>query len=109
MIIVILLGAVSLLNIPMKLIPDIQPPVGVVVATYPGAGPTEVLEKVTKPLESSLATLPGLKSMTSTSQEGSTLILLQFSWATVIDEMQNDVMQRIDQAPLPDDVQKPRF
>ncbi|KHF29314.1 Multidrug resistance protein MdtF [Anoxybacillus sp. BCO1] len=78
MIIVILLGAVSLLNIPMKLIPDIQPPVGVVVATYPGAGPTEVLEKVTKPLESSLATLPGLKSMTSTSQEGSTLILLQF-------------------------------
>ncbi|KIQ93747.1 Swarming motility protein SwrC [Anoxybacillus thermarum] len=109
MIIVILLGAVSLLNIPMKLIPDIQPPVGVVVATYPGAGPTEVLEKVTKPLESSLATLPGLKSMTSTSQEGSTLILLQFSWATVIDEMQNDVMQRIDQAPLPDDVQKPSF
>ncbi|EMI10448.1 efflux RND transporter permease subunit [Anoxybacillus gonensis] len=109
MIIVILLGAVSLLNIPMKLIPDIQPPVGVVVATYSGAGPTEVLEKVTKPLESSLATLPGLKSMTSTSQEGSALILLQFSWATVIDEMQNDVMQRIDQAPLPDDVQKPRF
>ncbi|MCL6617055.1 MAG: efflux RND transporter permease subunit, partial [Anoxybacillus ayderensis] len=109
MIIVILLGAVSLLNIPMKLIPDIQPPVGVVVATYLGAGPTEVLEKVTKPLESSLATLPGLKSMTSTSQEGSALILLQFSWATVIDEMQNDVMQRIDQAPLPDDVQKPRF
>ncbi len=109
MMIVILLGAVSLLNIPMKLIPDIQPPVGVVVATYPGAGPTEVLEKVTKPLESSLATLPGLKSMTSTSQEGSTLILLQFSWATVIDDMQNDVMQRIDQTPLPDDVQKPRF
>ncbi|MGJ7035716.1 efflux RND transporter permease subunit [Anoxybacillus eryuanensis] len=109
MIIVILLGAVSLFNIPMKLIPDIQPPVGVVVATYPGAGPTEVLEKVTKPLESSLATLPGLKSMTSTSQEGSTLILLQFSWATVIDDMQNDVMQRIDQTPLPDDVQKPRF
>ncbi|GAC90585.1 cation/multidrug efflux pump [Anoxybacillus flavithermus NBRC 109594] len=109
MIIVILLGAVSLLNIPMKLIPDIQPPVGVVVATYPGAGPTEVLEKVTKPLESSLATLPGLKSMTSTSQEGSTLILLQFSWATIIDDRQNDVMQRIDQTPLPDDVQKPRF
>ncbi|CUA80810.1 efflux RND transporter permease subunit [Anoxybacillus suryakundensis] len=109
MIIVILLGVVSLFNIPMKLIPDIQPPVGVVVATYPGAGPTEVFEKVTKPLESSLATLPGLKSMTSTSQEGSTLILLQFSWATVIDDMQNDVMQRIDQTPLPDDVQKPRF
>ncbi|WP_297992128.1 efflux RND transporter permease subunit [uncultured Anoxybacillus sp.] len=109
MIIVILLGAVSLLNIPMKLIPDIQPPVGVVVATYPGAGPTEVLEKVTKPLESNLATLPGLKTMTSTSQEGSTLILLQFSWTTVIDDIQNDVMQRIDQAPLPDDVSKPRF
>ena len=109
MILVLILGAVSLFNIPMKLIPDINPPVGVVVTSYPGAGPKEVLEKVTKPLEANLSTLPGLKSITSTSQEGSNLILLEFSWSTSIDDVQNDVLQRIDQTALPDDVNKPRF
>jgi hydrophobic/amphiphilic exporter-1 (mainly G- bacteria), HAE1 family len=109
MILVLILGAVSLFNIPMKLTPDINPPVGVVVTSYPGAGPKEVLEKVTKPLEANLSTLPGLKSITSTSQEGTNLILLQFSWSTSIDDVQNEVLQRIDQTTLPEDVNKPRF
>jgi hydrophobic/amphiphilic exporter-1 (mainly G- bacteria), HAE1 family len=109
MFLVLILGAVSLLNIPMKLIPEISPPVGVVVTTYPGAGPKEVVEKVTKPLEANLATLPGIKTMTSSSQEGANLILMQFSWTTDIDEIQNEVLQRLDMTQLPDDVGKPRF
>jgi hydrophobic/amphiphilic exporter-1 (mainly G- bacteria), HAE1 family len=109
MFLVLILGAVSLLNIPMKLIPEISPPVGVVVTTYPGASPEEVVEKVTKPLEANLATLPGIKTMTSTSQESANLILMQFSWTTDIDEIQNEVIQRLDMTQLPDDVVKPRF
>lgn len=109
MFLVIILGVVSLLNIPMKLIPDINPPVGVVVTTYPGAGPEEVLDKVAKPLEANLATLSGLKTMTSSSQESANLILMQFSWTTDIDEIQSEVIQRIDQTALPNDVEKPRF
>jgi HAE1 family hydrophobic/amphiphilic exporter-1 len=106
---VLIMGGVSLFNIPMKLIPEISPPVGVVVTTYPGASPEEVVEKVTKPLEENLATLPGLKTMTSTSQEGANFILMQFSWTTDIDEIQNEVLQRLDMTPLSDDVGKPRF
>lgn len=109
MFLVIILGAVSLLNIPLKLIPDISPPVGVVVTSYQGASPEEVLEKVTKPLESNLATLEGIKTMTSTSQEGANLILMEFSWTTHIDDIQNEIIQRLDQTILPDDVGKPRF
>jgi hydrophobic/amphiphilic exporter-1 (mainly G- bacteria), HAE1 family len=109
MFLVLILGTVSLLNIPMKLIPEISPPVGVVVASYPGAGPNEVVEKVTKPLEANLSTLPGLKTMTSTSQEGASLILLQFSWTTDIDEIQDEVIQRLDMTPLSDDIENPRF
>lgn len=109
MLLVLILGAVSLFNIPLKLIPDINPPVGVVVTNYQGAGPEEVVEKVTKPLEASLATLPGLKTMTSTSQEGANLILLEFSWTTDIDEIQDDVIQRLDTAVMPDDADRPRF
>lgn len=105
----IILGAVSLLNIPLKLIPDINPPIGVVVTSYEGASPEEVMEKVTKPLESTLATLPGIKTMTSTSQEGANLILMEFSWTSNIDDIQSDVIERLDRVMLPDDVGKPRF
>ncbi|PLR76094.1 MFS transporter [Bacillus sp. V3-13] len=109
MFLVLILGAVSLLNIPIKLIPDINPPVAVVVANYPGASPEEVLEKVTKPLEENLATLPGIKTITSTSQEGANFVLMEFSWTTSMDEIQDDVIQRIDQTRLPEDAEKPRF
>ncbi|MCS0672474.1 efflux RND transporter permease subunit [Cytobacillus firmus] len=109
MFLVLILGAVSLMNIPLKLIPDLNPPVGVVVTSYPGASPDEVVEKVTKPLEENLATLPGIKTLTSTSQESANFILMQFSWTTDIDEIQNEVIQRLDQTQLPDEVDKPRF
>ncbi|THE09978.1 efflux RND transporter permease subunit [Bacillus timonensis] len=109
MFLVIILGIVSLMNIPLKLIPDINPPVGVVVANYFGASPNEVSEKVTKPLEQSLSTLPGLKTMSSTSQEGASFILLQFSWTTSIDEIENEIVSRINQTQITDDAEAPRF
>ncbi len=109
MFLILILGGVSLLRIPLKLIPDLNPPVGVVVSSYPGASPTEVVEKVTKPLEESLSTLPGLKSIQSTSREGSNFILIEFSWSTSIDEIENDVLQRIEQTPVPEGANKARF
>lgn len=68
---VLILGAVSLFKIPVTLIPDLNPPIGVVVTSYPGASPIEVNEKVTKPLEAS-ATLPGIKRVQSTSPKART-------------------------------------
>ncbi|WP_203362135.1 efflux RND transporter permease subunit [Bacillus sp. REN10] len=109
MFLVIILGIVSLLKIPLKLIPDINPPIAVVVTSYEGASPTEVVEKVTKPLEESLSTLPGIKNITSTTREGSNLLLLEFSWSTKIDDVQSDVLQRIDRTPIPDEASKPQF
>ncbi|WP_213422344.1 efflux RND transporter permease subunit [Bhargavaea massiliensis] len=109
MLLVLILGIVSFIKIPLTLIPELNPPVAVVVTSYPGAGPEEVSEKVTKPLENNLSTLPGLDSIQSTSQEGVNLIFLQFDWSTEIDDVQMDVLQRIDQTPVPDDSGKPQF
>ncbi|MGG1214954.1 efflux RND transporter permease subunit [Micromonospora provocatoris] len=109
MLLIIILGGVSLLKIPITLIPELNPPIGVVVTSYPGASSTEVNEKVTKPLEATLATLPGIKKLQSTSQEGSNLIVLEFNWTTNIEEVQLDILQRIDMTPLPSDAQKPSF
>lgn len=103
MMLVILLGAVSLFKIPITLIPELNPPIGVVVTSYPGASPTEVNEKVTKPLESTLATLPGIEKITSTSQESTNMILLEFDWSTNIKDIQSEVLQRLDLVSLPDE------
>ena len=46
MLFVIILGVVSLLKIPITLIPELNPPIGVVVTSYPGASPQEVNEKI---------------------------------------------------------------
>lgn len=109
MFLIIILGAVSFFKIPVTLIPELNPPIGVVVTNYPGASPTEVSEKVTRPLEASLSTLPGIESLQSSSEEGSNFILLEFDWSTNIDDVQTDIMQRIDQTPIPDDSNKPQF
>ncbi|WKA57529.1 efflux RND transporter permease subunit [Planococcus shenhongbingii] len=109
MFLIIILGVVSFFKIPITLIPEINPPIGVVVTSYPGASPTEVSEKVTRPLEASLSTLPGLDSLQSSSEEGSNFILLEFDWSTNIDDVQTDIMQRIDQTILPDDSNQPQF
>lgn len=109
MIFVLILGVVSLFKIPITLIPDLNPPIGVVVTSYPGASPIEVNEKVTKPLEASLATLPGIKKVQSTSLESSNLIILEFNWSTNMDKVQTDILQRIDLVPLPEDAGRPSF
>lgn len=109
MIVFIILGAVSVTRIPLKLIPSINPPIGAVVANYQGAGPEEVLQKVTKPLEDQLGTIQGLKDLSSTSQEGSSLVILQFTNDTDIDAVQSDIQNAIDRTQLPDDVQNARF
>ncbi|KAA0966689.1 efflux RND transporter permease subunit [Sporosarcina sp. ANT_H38] len=109
MFLIIILGVVSFFRIPVTLIPELNPPIAVVVTSYPGASPAEVSEKITKPLEASLSTAPGLKSMQSTSQEGANFILLEFDWSTKIDDVQLDIMQRVDQIPIPEGASKPRF
>ena len=109
MFLIIILGAVSFFRIPVTLIPELNPPVAVVVTSYPGASPTEVNEKITKPLEDSLSTTPGLKKIQTSSEEGANFALLMFDWSTKIDDVQMDIMQRIDQVPMPDGANEPQL
>ncbi|UOE92560.1 efflux RND transporter permease subunit [Alkalihalobacillus sp. LMS39] len=109
MILFLLLGVVSLLNIPLKLIPDIDPPIAAVVTSYQGASPEEVVDKVTRPLEDNLSTIPGLKNITSQSMEGVSLSLLEFSWTASIDDVETDIITRMNQTPLPSDAGNPQF
>ena len=109
MIILLLLGAVSLTRLPLQLMPNIEPPVAAVATTYQGAGPEEVMDDVTKPLESELSSLSGLTNISSQSQESSSVVILEFDYDTKIEDVENDITRAIDSVDLPDEAGDPSF
>lgn len=103
MIVTVMIGIVSIINTPLKLLPDINPPVMTVVTTYNGAGSEEILEKITIPLEQSLGTLSELEDMQSTTRQGVSTIVLNFDWEVDLKEKELDIKSKMNSANLPDD------
>ncbi|SDJ10652.1 efflux RND transporter permease subunit [Salimicrobium halophilum] len=109
MLVLLILGAVSLSRLPIQLFPDVEAPAAAVTASYPGAGPEEVLSDVTKELEGELSDTSGLESMTSQSMEGASIIIMEFSPETNIDNVETEIVSTINQADLPDTAGSPTF
>lgn len=107
MLMAIVVGLVSLLSSPMELMPELSPPVAVVMTRLPGASPNEVATLVTKPLEGAVATTTGLTGLSSTSQENLSLMTIQFDWGTDMSEARADLQQALDQVRLPEGTLKP--
>jgi len=94
--IVTLLGAISFMQLPVDLMPDVSFPTLSVQVSYAGVGPEEMEELVSIPLERTLASTPGLEEITSTSSEGSSRIRLFFAWGTDLDAATDEVRARLD-------------
>ena len=109
MIILMLLGIVSLTRLPLQLMPNIEPPIAAVATTYQGAGPEEVMEDVTKPIESELSSINGLTNISSQSQESSSVVILEFGYDMTIDEVESDITRALDSVQLPDQAGDPSF
>lgn len=95
-IIVIILGVVSFMNMTPDLLPNMDFPYVVVMTTYPGASPEEVEATITKPLEQSMATLEKIQDVGSTSAENYSMIMLQFSDDANMDAVTIDIREKID-------------
>lgn len=106
---IIVLGVVSLTKVPVDLLPEMDLPILVAFTTYVGAGPEEVENAVTKPLEEHLATASNLSRIRSISTANASIVVLEFNWGTDLDSVQLDVRQEIDmvEAELPDGVDRP--
>ena len=76
---IIVLGVVSFLNLTPDLLPNIDFPYVIITTTYPGASPEAVEETVTRPIEQSMAKLDNIKSISSTSAESFSMVMLEFS------------------------------
>lgn len=109
MIILMLLGAVSLTRLPLQLMPPIEPPIAAVATTYQGAGPEEVMEDVTVPLESELSSINGLSNISSQSQENSSVVIMEFDYDMQIEDVESDIRRAIDAVELPEQAESPSF
>lgn len=109
MIILMLLGAVSLTRLPLQLMPNVQPPIAAVATTYQGAGPEEVMEDVTIPIETELSSINGLTNIQSQSQESSSVVILEFGYDMTIEDVESDITKAMDAADLPEQAGDPSF
>ncbi len=107
--VVILLGAVSLARLPVDLMPDVSFPSLTVRVAYPGVGPLEMEELITRPVEQAVSAVAGLDQINATSSEGSSMVRLNFVWGTNLNAAADDVRSRIDRirARLPDEADAP--
>jgi multidrug efflux pump len=106
---ILLVGAVAYLQLPVSALPEVDYPTIQVVTFYPGANPDVMASAVTAPLERQFGQVPGLNQMTSTSSDGSSIIVLQFSLELNIDVAEQEVQASINaaQSYLPSDLPVP--
>jgi len=107
--IVMLLGTISLLRLPIDLMPDITYPTLSISCDYENAGPEEIEELIARPIEQAVSAVPGVEELTSTSVEGEGTVRVRFAWGTDLDAAANDIRDRIDRIidHLPEDAERP--
>ena len=90
--------AISMFLLPISEYPEVTPPQVVVTAFYPGANPKVIAETVATPLERHLASIASVTEMTSSSNVGSSTIVMQFDISRDIDGAARDVQAAINAA-----------
>lgn len=96
MLIVVLLGFVSLSKLSIDLYPDIEVPVALVITNYSGVGPQEIESLVTEPVEESMATVNNVDRISSTSSEGSSVVVLEFDYGADMDAGTMQMREKLD-------------
>ncbi len=105
----IVLGFVSLRRLSVDLFPDITIPVIRVATFYPGAGPGDIEQTITQPIERAVAASPGVDRVESISRQGVSVVSVWFNFGTNLDNAQFEVSQRVAQIlnTLPPGLQQP--
>ena len=107
--VITLLGGLSLTRLPVDLMPEFEQPTLTVRTSYPGVGPLEMEELVTRPIEQAVSAVPGLIRVQSSSSEGNSQVQLNFDWGENLAEAADEVRTRLDRTRnrLPEDADPP--
>ena len=102
-------GLFSLGRLRVDLYPDLTFPTISVITQYTGVGPYDMENVVTRPIEEVVASVQNVKTITSVSRQGLSLITLEFEWGTDMDQAETDVrniLEFVDET-LPADITDP--
>src|SRR5207249_4839548 len=107
--VLVLFGIIGLSRLPVRELPDIDPPVVSVTTVYPGANAQVVETEVTERLEEAINNIEGIKTLRSESREGVSNIIVEFDLSRSIDIAAQDVRDRVSRVrgTLPQDIREP--
>ena len=101
---ILVFGISSVFSATLEQMPDTDQPMLIVRASYQGATPEDMDELVTKPIEDQVSRLEGVKSMSSTSNEGNAMIMLEYDYDADMDDAYNELTRSLNSMRgLPDD------
>jgi hydrophobic/amphiphilic exporter-1 (mainly G- bacteria), HAE1 family len=105
----VLVGAVSLGQLPVSLLPDVSLPVLTIRTAYPGAAASEVSRFIAEPVEEAVAATPGVVDLRSVSRNSEAVTTMHFSWGTDMAATVLQVRERLDnaRANLPERADRP--
>src|SRR6059036_1311524 len=105
----VLFGVIGLSRLPVRELPDIDPPIVSVTTVYPGANAQVVETEVSERLEEVINNIEGIKTLTSESREGVSNITIEFDLSRDIDIAAQDVRDRVSRVrgTLPLDIREP--
>ena len=105
----VLFGALGYFQLSVREFPDVDPPIVSVSTVLPGANPQVVESAVTDILEEELSTVEGLRTLTSSSQEGASNITLEFNLDRDVEAAAQDTRDKVARVRerLPEDVEEP--
>jgi multidrug efflux pump len=108
---IVVMGVASLLSIPVRELPDVDSAVVTVTTLYTGASPQIVDTDITEIVESSVAGVSGVKTISSQSRRGRSRTVVEFETGRDIDEAANDVRDAVGRirASLPEAADEPRI
>jgi len=109
LILILVSGTISYINIPKESEPDINIPIIYVNATLDGVSPVDAERLIVRPIEQELRVIEGVKEMRSTGYEGGANVTLEFEAGFDADKAMDDVREKIDLATpkLPDETDEP--
>ena len=96
-VLILILGFVSFDKMTVDLLPDMNLPYAVVMTTYAGASPEEVETTVTKPVEQAMATISNIKTVSSSSRENASTVILEFEQTANMDSATIEMRESLDQ------------
>ena len=108
-IVLCVIGLAAFFFLPVRELPDVDPPVVSVSTSYAGASAEVIESRITEPIEQQIAGIQGVERINSTSRDGRSNVNIEFSLDRNIDDAANDVRDRVSrvQGRLPDQADPP--